>query len=794
MAYRYSWLAGTAALLFVLYQLNGLLKSTVDGTPWQLVVVAALILGVAITWTALAYRLPTWLAVIVNAIAAVIAIARVSAPETTWALLPTTATLDLLGTQLSQALDIVRNGIEPVIPVAGLVVMLLVLFWAIGFLFAWGLSKGHPYVALLPPLIIALQFATMDRQRTTALRATIFVSIVAGCLLAVALDQRKHGTGRMVALGEFETRKSRISRSSTGLLASIVVASVAVVSIFSSAVPADGILDWRSPTGLTGDFEGSIAYNPFISIKQTLVSFSDAPVFVAKVTGDVPADQIYFSLLTMETYSGGQFFASSPEVAHLEEDEWQVDGHRFAGPVDTVRADVEIKRLLTEWLPAPSVVTDFGADRKIEGSVRVRTDDGALRFEGGRTYDGMLYQVRADIPRPDIAVLATGSDGALSPAFVEAAKANEQVPSPAIAESREEPPDIETYLSLPDDLDTGVRLLARAQTRNLGTSFEKAIALESWFRSSAFRYSTDIVPGHGATDLADWLLEPSSPNYRTGYCENFATSMAVMARTIGIPSRVVLGFTPGTPQGDGTIVVLDRNAHAWVELWMPTQGWIRFDPTPRGDEFNPTTFEQVETLLGFPFTDYLDVPDPVAPDISVTPRGPQPFPPDDGFAPIGGGPTPERGFEIPGWILRTVPWLGLSLLLLGGIPVVKWWRRRRRIRRLRTGDIRAAWDEIVARLDDLGTPPSPADTPVEVASKVDAVMAPLAVVYSRSLYGSGVAATEELVGVAKTSFVQTEQRLATRHSRFERLVASYRIGSLLPRWWRRRSSRRRPDS
>jgi hypothetical protein len=227
---------------------------------------------------------------------------------------------------------------------------------------------------------------------------------------------------------------------------------------------------------------------------------------------------------------------------------------------------------------------------------------------------------------------------------------------------------------------------------------------------------------------------------------------------------------------------------------MPTQGWIRFDPTPRGDEFNPTTFEQVETLLGFPFTDYLDVPDPVAPDISVTPRGPQPFPPDDGFAPIGGGPTPERGFEIPGWILRTVPWLGLSLLLLGGIPVVKWWRRRRRIRRLRTGDIRAAWDEIVARLDDLGTPPSPADTPVEVASKVDAVMAPLAVVYSRSLYGSGVAATEELVGVAKTSFVQTEQRLATRHSRFERLVASYRIGSLLPRWWRRRSSRRRPDS
>ncbi len=789
MAFRYSWLAGSAALLFVLYQLNGLLKSSVDGAPWQLVVVAALVLGVAITWTALAYRLPTWLTVVINAAAAVIAIARVSAPETTWALLPTTETLTLLQRQLSQALDIVRNGIEPVIPVAGLVVMLLVLFWTIGFLFAWGLSKGHPYVALLPPLIIALQFATMDRQRTTAIRSAIFVSIVAGCLLAVALDQRKHGTGRMVALGRFEVRKSRISRSSTGLLASIVVSSIAVVSLFGGAVPADGVLDWRSPTGLTGDFYGSVAYNPFIGIKQSVISFSDLPVFAARIEGEVPADQIYFSLLTMETYRGGQFFASKPEVVQLEEEQWQPEGHTFAGPADTVRADVEILRLRMEWLPAPAVATDFGAEEKIERSVRARTDDGALRFDGGRTFEGMSYSVRSDIPRPDIAVLATGSDGALSPAFAEAAKANERVPAPAIAEVREEPPDVETYLSLPDDLDTGIGALAREQTRNLGTSFEKAIALESWFRSPAFRYSTNIVPGHGATDLAAWLLDPESPNYRTGYCENFATSMAVLARTIEIPSRVVLGFTPGTPQGDGTIVVLDRNAHAWVELWMPTQGWVRFDPTPRSDEVNPTTFEQVETSLGFPLTNYLDVPDPDAVDISVVARPPVTLPLDDAIAPIGGGPIEERGFEIPGWVAGTLPWLGMVFVLFGGIPIVKWWRRRRRQRRLRTGDVSAAWDAIVARLDDLGTPPNPADTPVEVASKVDAVMGPLALVYTRSVYGDAAVVPDELVTVASTSLAQTEQRLTTRHSRWERLLAGYRVGTLLPRSWQRRSRR-----
>ncbi|MCP3974909.1 MAG: hypothetical protein GY720_10490, partial [bacterium] len=87
MVFRYSWIAGAAGLLFVLYQLNGLLKPTVDGPAWQLVVVAALILGVALTWTAMAYRLPTWLAIVINLMAASIAIARVAAPETTFALL-----------------------------------------------------------------------------------------------------------------------------------------------------------------------------------------------------------------------------------------------------------------------------------------------------------------------------------------------------------------------------------------------------------------------------------------------------------------------------------------------------------------------------------------------------------------------------------------------------------------------------------------------------------------------------------------------------------------------------------
>ncbi|MCP3974569.1 MAG: transglutaminase domain-containing protein [bacterium] len=742
----------------------------------------------------MAYRLPTWLAIVINLMAASIAIARVAAPETTFALLPTGETLSVLNTQLKQALDIVRNGIEPVIPVAGLVVILLALFWVIGFLFAWGLSTGHPYVALLPALVVALQFATMDRQRTSVLRAAMFVAIVAAALLAVTLDQRQQTSGRMVAIGEYRRTSSRLSRSSSGLLAGVVLASAFAVTVLNGVVPADGVINWRSPTGLTGDFHGSIAYNPFVSIKQSLINNSNAPVFAVHVQGDVPADQIYFSLLTMENYSGGQFSANRPEVVPLDEEQWQLEGHAFAGPVDTIVAEVEIQLLSMDWLPSASVPIEFASADNIKSAVRVRTDDGALRFEGGLTFEGMRYQVAAEIPNPDVNVLAAGSDGQLSPAFQLAAAANEPVPTPVVGAIREEPPNVESFIDLPDDLDTGIAAEARSLVRNLTTPFEKGIALESWFRSPAFRYSTDITPGHGATDLADWLLDSDSVNYRTGYCENFATSMAVMARTLDIPSRVVLGFTPGTPQRDGTIIVRDRNAHAWVELWMPSQGWVRFDPTPRGDGVNPTTFEEIETSLGFPLTNYLDVPDPEPIDVNVVvpDRDLSPFEDPIAIAPVGGGgDSAGSGFSLPGWVTSVLPWLTAAVVILGGIPIMKWWRRRRRMRRLRTGDISAAWEAVVARLDDLGTPPNPTDTPAEVAVKVDPAMTPLATVYARSLYGGVATLPDQLIDTAKASLTNTEQRLATRHSRMERLIASYRLRTLVPRRFRNR--RRRND-
>ena len=234
-------------------------------------------------------------------------------------------------------------------------------------------------------------------------------------------------------------------------------------------------------------------------------------------------------------------------------------------------------------------------------------------------------------------------------------------------------PGVERYLGLPEDLDPGITELAEEVTGGLETPFEMGLALEASFRSDAFEYTTDIDAGHAASDLAQWLLPENSdsPNFRRGYCENFATSMAVLARTLDIPSRVVLGFTPGrlTNPGSDTVVVMDRNAHAWVELWMPTQGWVGFDPTPRPDGVNPSTSEVVTDLLGFDPTAFLDeLPDPeVVLGAGDRPRAAWRSSPSSAWSTR---PDPPRGggFDLPDVGVAAAPVLAAAAVLLGGLP------------------------------------------------------------------------------------------------------------------------------
>jgi transglutaminase-like putative cysteine protease len=139
------------------------------------------------------------------------------------------------------------------------------------------------------------------------------------------------------------------------------------------------------------------------------------------------------------------------------------------------------------------------------------------------------------------------------------------------------------YLQLPV-LDTRIRALAREVTARASSDQARALALEDYLRGN-LGYTTELPSTTAADPLADFLFER-----RKGHCEYFASAMAVMLRTLGIPSRLVAGFQGGTLNPiTGWYVIRASDAHTWVEAWIGGRGWTTFDPTPgsRGPRENP---------------------------------------------------------------------------------------------------------------------------------------------------------------------------------------------------------------
>lgn len=787
MVYRYSRIAGLASIGFAFLKLRGLLLPTASGVKWQLVVLSGLIIALILTWTATTFRLRTLWIVFINAGAFFLAAARFSAPSDSFLIFPTPSGLATLWTGLDRAFDVIRNGVQPVRPSTGIVIILTALFWLLGTLLVLGLSKAHPFVALLPPLVVALQFATLDRNNGGPVPIAAFVTLVAASLLFITLDERDRTAGRMTSIRS-GTPSNALAPTSGLLVGLAVLAAVIGAGMLGPTVPRDGALAWRTPGGLGFGFFGSVTYNPYVEIHDGLVSQEGIPLFRAKLSGGVPPDEVSFRLLTLETYRDGQWSAGRPHVFPLSEAPFEQPGHEYAGATRSVTADVEILGLAQEWLPAPyAVVGVTGADVE---AFRIRSADTALVFRGDRTYRNMEYQVISEVPNIEPEAIAGAPGGAFSPLFAAAIEAGESVPS--IVESGiRELPDPDRYTDLPTNIDDRIGEQAAGLTARLVTPFEKGLAIEHWFRETGgFTYDLDIDQGHADDLIASWLFDDSPENetYRRGYCEQFATSMAVMTRSIGIPTRVVLGFTPGTEISLNEVMVLDRNAHSWVELWIPAVGWVSFDPTPRGDEASPApSYESLSASLGFEIAAYLDqVPETVRTedDPAGNTVGAGSIP-DDRRREIelaGAGAGIGSSSSTPPWISIIVFVIALFLLGLGAIPTVKWVRRRNRMRRLENGDISAGWEEIVVRLTDFGAEPSRSATPTEVAARVDAVMQPLAAVYTRSVYGDPATITDEHERTARSSMLETSARLTTRHSPIERLRSHYRMGSLLRRF------------
>jgi transglutaminase-like putative cysteine protease len=300
------------------------------------------------------------------------------------------------------------------------------------------------------------------------------------------------------------------------------------------------------------------------------------------------------------------------------------------------------------------------------------------------------------------------------------------------------PPD-PIYLFLPEHFPESVRNLAAEVTAGTTTTYDAMVALQNWFRSE-FDYSLEVPQGHGTSAIEAFLRQ------RIGYCEQFAGTFAAMARTLGVPARVAVGFTPGLG-GNGEYTVLGKNAHAWPEVWFDGLGWVGFEPTPgRGapgaeytgvdpdqDDAVPPPAEPGEGDGGAPTVS--EVP------VSVSPTVPQsdlPLLPAEGQTPgaqlSAEGTVPDSG---PPWsALFTIT--GVLGAAAAAPAVVRWWRRRRPSADV-AGQMIELWRRALGAVAATGFHPDPSLTPLEQA-RAAAPRLPVAARPLRSLASVATAA------------------------------------------------------
>lgn len=133
---------------------------------------------------------------------------------------------------------------------------------------------------------------------------------------------------------------------------------------------------------------------------------------------------------------------------------------------------------------------------------------------------------------------------------------------------------LERYLALPDTVPDRVHALARDLTADEPTPYDQAIAIERYLRR--FPYTLDIPPPPFDQDVADYFLF----DLQEGYCDYYATSMVVLARSAGLPARMVSGYGSGRYDAERVrYVVTEADAHSWAEVYFPGIGWIEFEPT-----------------------------------------------------------------------------------------------------------------------------------------------------------------------------------------------------------------------
>jgi transglutaminase-like putative cysteine protease len=635
-----------------------------------------LLLGIVVALLGVALRLARLPVIVIVGLQSVVGFLAAQAMITGHGL-PTPTALRDLGDRFSAALEssqqyaapvpAIAPGVEPLLILGGLACLLLV------DLLACSLRRAP--LAGLPLLTI---YTIPVSVTGSGVSWWVFCATAAGFVLMLFLQESEHlsrwgrtlgqdsasadPSGFGVRTGDVRTSAAGIAALATGvaLLLPVLIPTV-TIELFSGGFGPGRGDDLRIE-------------NPMTDLRRDLQRGEDIPLLRVSTVDPNPS-YLRIAVLTRlgdDEWSSGDREVPQENLAQGDMPSPRGVGGEVLGRAREIPYQVSIAdEFGSLWLPTSQHVADIFAPGDWRYDVDTMDFLSGDRDEDTSGLDYSFTKLALDLSGAELA-RAPRVQGAVSPDFT----------------------------LVPGDLPPVVLQITRQVTEGYATPYQRAVALQNWFREDGnFTYDINVPEGTGTQDLVGFLTE--GPEGRIGYCEQFASAMAAMARTIGIPARVAVGFLSPESIGTNRWEYSAHDMHAWPELYFPGSGWVRFEPTPAAGPRGSLTTPPPYTLEELPQGDLpTDGPSDIQPGEDLPTRGGDAATADpsadDEAASGGGGLGPlGRGLLAGG---------GAVLLLVGLAFVPRVLRGMRRERRWRVGGPLTAWVELRDAAIDLGIP------------------------------------------------------------------------------------------
>lgn len=447
--------------------------------------------------------------------------------------LPTSATLDLLRADLRGVIDQFPTAVAPV-PSSGswavACAALLATCAAMADTFAFRALARAETVG--PAAVVFIFTAALGTERN---RVTVSVLWIAAALLVVAALHFRAASDGTAWMGG--RRLPMVAALPTMLIAAVVAASTAgTVAPRLPGADAEPLYDSRGSKGSVTEI-----LSPLVDIGANLRNRGSRELFV--VESDDGGH--YWRLTGLNVFDGRSWEVGDEQLQQLGDRSGE-----SSYPVTVSRQTITIAALGGNLVPAAYRPVWVSPD-----DVVWAPDSQSLVLPDSELKADDQIAIDTEVVRPDADLLR--------------GLGNSQID--------------EALLQVPDEVPAIVGTTAAEVVSGTTTAYDAAIALQDWFRTQ-FAYDDTVDYSNDVEAMVAFL------EARRGFCQQFAGTFAVMARSLGLPARVAVGFTPGDLGDDGKFHVYGRNAHAWPEVWFDGVGWVAFEPTPGRGNGDTTTY------------------------------------------------------------------------------------------------------------------------------------------------------------------------------------------------------------